>query len=455
VFSILRLLPGKRVVFRANLDGRLTAIKFFVKNRSSARHIQREQAGYERVRAAGVLCPKLIGHCVSECARFEGLIYEFINDATELAQAWPQLDTPQKSHWLRQVVMATLQLHHRVGAYQEDIHLGNFLIQDEQLYLLDLGSIVIRNAPLPQAQCLANLGQLVAQLNVGEQLLLDAPIEQYFAQCGWHNTATLKNILQNAARGAWRYRLRDYLGKAQRDCSLTCFEKTPRRVFAFRRTWQCADLQRFADDPDRFMAGAQLLKAGNTATVVKAMLDGKPVVIKRYNIKNWRHAASRSLRATRAEHSWHYAHLLELAGIDSLKPIALLERRCGPLRSTAYFICSWIDAPDLLAVGAQRALHAEELEALTALLLQMTTCRISHGDFKANNLLVRAASIAVIDLDAMQQHRSPRIFRRAFDRDLARLLRNWSEGSMARSQVEIVVAKVAAKLTDNSAEATL
>lgn len=442
--TVLRLLPGKRVVLRGSFRDRPVAIKLFVKNASSARHIAREQAGFEQVRAAGLQCPRLLAHFVSRCGRFEGLIYEFLVDATDLAQCWPHFDPAQKQQWLRRLVDAMLQLHQRAGASQQDIHLGNFMFRGEQLYLLDLGSIAIGNAPLPQARCIDNLGQLVAQFDIGEQTLLDTAVAHYFEQCGWAGSPALRQNLRRAIDKARQYRVRDYLGKAGRDCTLTRFEQRFDRVLAVRREWEGDDLQRFIEDPDRFMAAGELLKAGNTATVVKGLLNGRPVVVKRYNIKNWRHAMSRSLRKTRAEHSWRMAHLLEILGLDSLRPVALLERRRGPLRGTAYFISTWIDAPDLLSVGTQRKLSAAELLALDALLRQMIAARLSHGDFKANNLLVRDDHLAIIDLDSMRRHDSPEKFQRAFARDLNRLLRNWPEENPVFAQVAEQVAATTA-----------
>lgn len=57
--------------------------------------------------------------------------------------------------------------------------------------------------------------------------------------------------------------------------------------------------------------------------------------------------------------------------------------------------------------------------------------RISHGDFKGTNLLwdEGLARWSLIDLDAMQQHRSARRFARAYTRDRARFLRNWPADS--------------------------
>jgi tRNA A-37 threonylcarbamoyl transferase component Bud32 len=301
---------------------------------------------------------------------------------------------------------------------------------------------VIREAPLAQRECLINLGQLIAQLDVGEHALADPAIDNYFAQSGWIDSLPLRNSLHQSIRHAWRRRLRDYLRKARRICSLTYFENTFRRLVAHRRGWEGDDLQQFLVDPDRFMAQGQLLKAGNSATVVKAEINGRPVVIKRYNIKNWRHAVARSLRPTRATHSWLYAHLLELVGIRSLVPVALLERRFGPLRSTAYFVAEWIEAPDLLSHPLDTPLNENEVAALRSLLLQMKKCQLSHGDFKANNLLLDGDAIAVIDLDAMHRHRSVHHFARAYKKDIERLRRNWPSGSVLQLQIESLTQEI-------------
>lgn len=448
--AVLRLLPGKRVVLRGSFHERPVAIKLFVKSASSARHIAREQAGVDRLRTAGLHCPRLLAQFVSRCGRFEGLIYEFLVDATDLAQCWPRFDLAQKRQWLRRLTDAMLQMHQRAGAYQQDIHLGNFMFRGEQLYVLDLGSIAIGGAPLPQGRCIDNLGQLIAQFDVGERALLDEAVAHYFAQCGWAGNPALQQSLHRAIEKARAYRLRDYLGKAHRDCTLTRFEQRFDQLLAVRREWDSDDLRRFVDDPDRFMVDCELLKAGNTATVVKGVLNGQPVVIKRYNLKNWRHAIGRSWRRTRAEHSWRMAHLLEILGLDSLRPVALLEHRRGPLRGRAWFISTWIDAPDLLSVGAQRKLSDAELLALNALLRQMVAARLSHGDFKANNLLLRGDHLAIIDLDSMRQHGSAEKFQRAFARDLKRLQRNWADDSPVAAQVAATVAGLLADLPADS-----
>ncbi|HEY3698987.1 MAG TPA: lipopolysaccharide core heptose(I) kinase RfaP [Spongiibacteraceae bacterium] len=436
--AVLRLLPRKRVVLKGSLENCPVVIKLFARNASSARHIRRERAGYERVAAANISCPALLGHFVTPCGRFEGIVYEFIAGASELSLCWPKFDLTKKRRILQSIMQTMLTLH-RAGIYQSDIHADNFMLQDERLYLLDLGSIKLTDAALPFNASIINLGALIAQFDTRERALFDTAIDWYVAQRGWQKNDVLQKALRKAIDRAWQVRKRDYLNKALRDCSLTVYKQSFGAVQAFRRDWQSDDLARFYRDPDAFMASGTLLKAGNTATVVRATIADRPVVIKRYNIKNWRHAFGRGLRPTRARHSWLYSHLLEIAGIAGLQPVALLERRCGPLRSTAYFISAWIDAPDLLATGQQRALSDDELQALKTLLEEMSLCRISHGDFKANNLLLRAGRIALIDLDAMREHCTESGWRRAFKRDLGRLLRNWPENNAVFNQVKYLI----------------
>lgn len=438
--AILRLLPHKRLVVRATLDDRTVVAKLFVRSSSSQRHIARECAGHDVAVKADVHCPKLLGTFTTQCKRFEGVLYEFI-DAPALSAHWSTFDNDAKQLWLQRIVQTTLALHN-AGAYQSDIHADNFLIKDDALYLLDLGSIVCDKAPLSRAKSITNLGALIAQFTWSERSLFSPSTAQYCSERKWPLDERFAKELHAAIDANWQARKNDYLKKALRECKLTAFTQSFTQRQAIRRTQLSEEMLQLCANPNHFMKNGTLLKAGNTATVVKAELNGKPVIIKRYNIKNWRHALSRAWRPTRAEHSWLYAHWLELAGIESMKPIALIEKRFGGWRSTAYFAGSWIEGVDLLSIGQQRQLTDSELASLRTLLEIMRDALLSHGDFKANNLLLRENNIALIDLDAMREHSNKRSWRKAFERDLARLLRNWPSDSAIVSQLQSLIASI-------------
>jgi len=155
-------------------------------------------------------------------------------------------------------------------------------------------------------------------------------------------------------------------------------------------------------------------------------------VLKRYNVKNFRHWLRRCWRPSRAVHSWREAHRLELLAIATPCPLAVVEERRWGLRQRAYLITEYCDGPDLLAYfanpqhGAPSVAPSDAaIAALVQLLENLIRARVSHGDLKGHNLIWRDGHWWLIDLDAMRQHASLRTFARAYARDRARLLRNF------------------------------
>ncbi|ERI54290.1 hypothetical protein N878_12170, partial [Pseudomonas sp. EGD-AK9] len=162
------------------------------------------------------------------------------------------------------------------------------------------------------------------------------------------------------------------------------------------------------------------------------------LVVKRYNLKGLGHWLRRFWRPSRAWHSWREGHRLELLGIATPRPLAVLERRWCWLRGRAYLITEYCGGQDIIArfqAHLQGSPPETELLALDRLFAALLRERISHGDFKGHNLLWieerddASGHWSLIDLDAMQQHRSARGFARAYARDRARFLRNWPADS--------------------------
>ena len=68
-----------------------------------------------------------------------------------------------------------------------------------------------------------------------------------------------------------------------------------------------------------------------------------------------------------------------------------------------------------------------QLQSLVDILEKLSVVRVSHGDLKATNFVMSEQGAVLIDLDAMKEHRSQQGFKQAFNRDLQRFLKNWSE----------------------------
>ncbi len=114
---------------------------------------------------------------------------------------------------------------------------------------------------------------------------------------------------------------------------------------------------------DALLDQGHLYKTGGTASVAKVEVNGRPLVIKRYNIKSFAHWLTRFWRPSRAWHSWREGNRLAFLGIATPKPLAVLEKRCFWLRSRAYLVTEFLPGPDIIERFAPYVEHGDAPEA--------------------------------------------------------------------------------------------
>ena len=428
---LLRVLPAKRLVGEATLDGRRVLAKLFIGRRSESRW-QQERRGLEALAGSGVPTPALLA-AVAMVAGGHALMTDFLDPAESLAEAWARAfgraAGDAEAMALLEPALAMLGRLHSAGLVQEDLHLGNFLRHEDKLFLLDGDAVrvVSPGMPLPAERAGANLAVFLAQLPPAwdgwAAALLVAYGEAFRGQLP--HLASLEEEIVRVRN----WRLRDFLTKTVRDCSLFAVEQTTTR---FSAVWREAarQLAPVLASPDDAIDSGCVFKDGGTTTVARVRVNGRELLIKRYNLKSIGHALGRAWRPSRAWHSWQAAHRLRFLGMATPAPLALIEERFGPLRRRAWLISDYCPGPNLLHhLAAEREPPTAEAQAITILFEALHRQRISHGDLKATNLLWDAGRVLLIDLDAVVQHRSQRSYARAWRRDRARLLRNWPADS--------------------------
>ncbi|MBF8159955.1 lipopolysaccharide kinase InaA family protein [Ectopseudomonas hydrolytica] len=432
---LLRVLPGQRYVGLARWQGRQVLAKVLVGGKAQ-RHFQRELEGAERMARQGLVTPELLAYGFVE-GQGGWLLFEYLDGAQSLWQAWrevaqePLLGNGQQGV-LAEALGAIGQMHAQ-GLWQDDLHLDNLLRHEGRLYLIDGGGVrwEMPGQPLSRARVLENLGVFFAQLPAELDPFLEELLIHYLLANGEH--ALPLEMLQAEIAKVRRWRLRDYLKKAARDCSLFAARIGAFGLRVVRREAEAA-LQPLLSDLDARIEAGHIYKTGGAATVARVELDGRQLVVKRYNVKNWLHWLKRFWRPSRAWHSWIEGNRLELLGIATPRPLAVIERRWCWLRGRAYLITDYCGGQDIITrfEAYKQAVPPEnELLALDRLFAALLRERISHGDFKGHNLFwddVQGAW-SLIDLDAMRQHHSTRSFARAYARDRARFLRNWPADS--------------------------
>ncbi|SNS33282.1 lipopolysaccharide kinase InaA family protein [Pseudomonas segetis] len=434
--SLLRVLPGQRYVGKALWNEQPVLAKILT-GASAQRHFQRELDGAQALAAQGLLTPRLLEHGSS--AEGGWLLFEYLDNAQSLADAWRQLPaqaalSAAQQALLGEALAVIAQMHSR-GLWQDDLHLDNLMRRADQLYLVDGGGVraEVPGQALSRDKVLANLGVFFAQLPASVDGHLEELLVHYVLVNGEH--ALPLEALQKEIAKVRRWRLGDYMHKLGRDCSLFSVQRGASLLRIFKRDEQ-AGLEPLLVNPDAAIEAGKALKLGGSSTVTQVQLGERKLVVKRYNIKNFMHWLKRFWRPSRAWHSWCEGNRLAFLGIATPLPLAMLELRSFWLRRRAYLITEHLAGEDIIsrfephAAADSQSMPAEsELGALDELFAALKRERISHGDLKGTNILWQENRWALIDLDSMQQHGSERSFAPAFARDRARFLRNWPAGS--------------------------
>ena len=434
LLSLLRVLPGQRYVGAGVWRGRPVLAKLLV-GAKAARHFQRELQGVRLLEKQGLTTPLLLADGLKEG---EGgwLLFEFLEGSESLGDAWKQVESlpalaDEQQAVLAEALAAIAELHSK-GLWQEDLHLDNLLRHQGKLYLIDGAGICVEQAgkPLSRQKVLENLGVFFAQLPKSLEPFTEELLVHYLLNNAEH--ALPLEALQKQVDKVRSWRLKDFLNKVGRECSLFSVERGPFALRAIRREEEAAMLP-VLEQADALLEQGHLYKTGGAASVGRVEVAGRTLVVKRYNIKGAAHWFKRFWRPSRAWHSWQEGNRLAFLGIATPKPLALLEKRFLWLRSRAYLVTEYLAGPDIIERFApyidSGAAPEAELQALDRLFAELIRERISHGDFKGHNLFWQQDRWALIDLDSMCQHHSLGSFAPAYARDRARFMRNWPQAS--------------------------
>lgn len=430
----LRVLPDQRYVAKAQWQGKMVLAKLFVGKKAEKRYLQ-ELQGAQSLAAQELPSPAILQSYSKDQQSY--ILFEYLDDSQSLAEQWQGLaqkagTLSQSQKGLLQQALSLIAQMHKKGLWQSDLHLDNFLRKNEKLYIIDGGSIHTERLghTIKKALIISNLAMFFAQMPRLATRDLAALLGFYQQENPTYSL--MASELEKPIDKIRQWRLRDYLKKTARDCSLFSVQKNKHGIKAFQREWQ-AQLQPLIDNPDDFIAQGHTYKAGGSATVACVHWQNRDWIIKRYNIKNIRHWLKRCWRPSRAWHSWQAAHLLQMLGIPTVAVYAVREERVFGLRKRAWLVSSHCGEQDIIdrfqPYINNGQVPEQELQSLIRLLEQMRAEKISHGDLKGHNVFWHNDEFVLIDLDAVKHHQCDQKYATAFKRDRARLLRNWPKES--------------------------
>ncbi len=411
ISECLRVLPQKRWVFRAKLNDEPVLAKVFSDKKAYGREVRSSKLLVEH----NILTPDLLHKVKAKGGKYV-IVYKYLQDSV------PADD-------LSEDLIKLFAKLHKEGLRQMDCHLDNFLLHEGKIYTVDCASIRKDEKNLHTRKSLSNLALLFAQKPAHLQQQYQALWYLYLQERNWPASKNLDQAFEKLVCDFREYRLRKWTQKIFRSCSAFKCKKRFDKYFCIDRNIANLYSQTLCEYPEAyFHPRADFLKKGRGVTVVRASLDEDDIVIKRYNLKNWKKAARRLVSPSKATRSWRMAHILRAVGIDVPKPLAFFERRLGPFRRQSYFVTAYCPGKRLDRY-LQDDVNESELDAiaiaLVTILQRLNTAQCYHGDLKASNFIWDGHTMWLLDFDGSVLHRSAARYAIMHKKDWARLYQNW------------------------------
>ncbi|MFC1635038.1 lipopolysaccharide kinase InaA family protein [Planctomycetota bacterium] len=413
--GLLRAVPGKRQIYDAVWNEKPVIAKMFSHKISARRHLDREVKGLTQLQKRRLNSARPLFCGRAEDGRWAVVIEKIVNSTTVL-HILTETTGKNKILDLLMQVCRELAKQHSQGVVQKDLHLGNFLQAEDQIYTLDPGQMQFFPHPVPRKKSISQLALLVCCLPAGDTTSIEALCKEYFKTRGWDFGSSDKNRLEQQMALHRKRGIRHGLKKCLRTSKRNRRMKTGGFVAVFDRSFchgtEPMDLIKHIDT---LMDAGHILKNGNTCYVSHFTYDGLNIVVKRYNHQGLIHSLRHTLKRSRARRGWLHAHHFGMREIPTPKPLAYIERRKGWLIWNSYLVTQYAEGPSLYHFLRDENVTPEQRVSTTQqvknLLDQLATYRITHGDLKHTNILITQNGPTLTDLDSVQFHKCNWLYR--------------------------------------------
>lgn len=420
-----------RQIWRFEHDGRAYYLKFWpgdvsflrrlVHPNQAIREFQRlqwlQKGNIPAPRAVAVLMGLRIGG-----RKGDAVVLEAIEPSINLAdhaQACKLQGKPIDGH--RQIadqITGIIQQLARANLRHTDLHLGNFLLSNGKIYLLDAYAV---KKGLPHMADLLMLAHGVRDfasrtdlVRAWRALTPDAPMPRRNARsAGLWKTFYKRTSGENKAFGRV---------KAAGGWSGYCFKqyKFPRRWSSssqmqftteqWQTAWQSLKMQLDADQ-------LTILKRSRSGDVLAGQLTigtrTLDVVIKRPRRRRWHRYLNEILREVRARRAWAKAWELIVRDIPTAWPLLVMQRQVAGYVTDALIVCERVEGPMLAKVDLDTLDESDRqrlFHRAGSLLRKMESSGLFHWDAKSVNFMVTMDPLlgpvpVLVDVDGIRHIR--------------------------------------------------
>ncbi len=432
--EVVRLIPGRRMVAFGTWRGLQVVAKIFFDRKHAGRHLAADVKGVKAMIENKIPTPTLRYEGVARDKKTQVLIFDRLQNAHDLEAMWRQRESNDSMLSILHMVMIELATQHVLGVLQKDMHMGNFLITGKSIYTLDGAQIEVQEKMLSKEDSMNNLALFLSQLGAGHDDLQINLFLYYARARGWllkpQDSIDMHLMIRKHNDSRWQ--------RFEKKIFRNSTDYIAIKRFAMRgmmlRANQGKEFSEFLAQPDAVFQRSDrvMLKDGRSSTVIKVTLDGRELVVKRYNMKNIWHRLRRALRITRARKSWRLAQKLNLFNISTAPAVAYLESNILGIKGTSYFVSEYINGCDvkkfLAPYETQPYAATHVIGRVIDMLRSLAKLEVTHGDLKSSNIIINYhLQPVLIDLDGAVEHLSVTGLRKAWRSELKRFLRNFED----------------------------
>jgi len=407
--ALLRAIPGRRAVYDATWNGKYIIVKVFSHKISARRHLKKEWRGLNLLHSKGLNVPKVLFYGQTQDGQ-QVIAIEKITESATVLDALGKIANESEKLDLLILVCKELARQHDKGIFQKDLHLGNFLLRCDKVFMLDPGQIRFSHRELNKRKSISQLARLIGYLPTNDTVSVAKLCEEYFKVRGWRFGKPDELLLQKQFIAHKEKAVRRALKKCLRTSKRYLRVKSGKYLAVFDRSfYKEAELLDFIEQIDVLMSKGQVLKNGHTCFVSRVKWDDKDIVIKRYNHKGFIHSLRHTIKGSRAKRGWLYGHRLRMLDIATPKPLVYIEQYSGPLVWKSYLVTEYVRGRNLYNFLQDTNVFEEDRSAaaqkIAELLDKLSKHRITHGDLKHTNILVTDNGPVLTDLDGMKTHK--------------------------------------------------
>lgn len=338
------------------------------------------------------------------------------------------LTAQQRFALTRQLARLSASMH-SAGMVSRDYHAGNIVIRPSadggfELFLIDLHSARILKKPHP-APIINDLAKLANSLPASLSTRLRF-LHEYYQQAPVPGMP-LPECIRRISRMSERLEARRIKSRSRR-----CVLKSSAFEVARTISERYCGRRDFGHAAARGLIGQHLKLCPSSGSIIKqssksvltthVLASGETVCVKGYRDRGALYALASLFFRSRALKSWRAANGLVVRGLLTPQPLAMIEKRFGPLVRESYYICRWEGrAPELNAyIKARQWTQADKknfMRCLAHTVAGLHARGVYHGDLKSTNILVReydsSWDFLFIDLDRVSFSRPLTFERRA------------------------------------------